>query len=96
MKKAARFYRRRRPVVLAMKYTTETPTADLADFCDGLLRGSNNTMIYVYSIHRHEWITVRDGDWIVDDDGLHVMSDHQFTTTYERDEPHAAEPRGND
>lgn len=78
-------YRLREPNVRAIRWTEETPMADLHDFTDGLVRTDDVTRNFaVYDIQAGRWRPFEYGDWIVEDGQTHTTMTHdQFVRYYE-------------
>lgn len=92
-------YRRRNNIVYAMRWTEETPVADLYDFTDGFVDHDDSIDNFtVYDTRHRRWMPFEYGDWIVDDNGTQfAVSNEDFERHYERDPDAEAEhPRGTD
>lgn len=78
-------YRTRAPDVRAIRWTEDTPMADLHDFADGLVRADDVLRSFaVYDTALHEWLPFKYGDWLVTDDThLTTMTHGEFVRYYE-------------
>lgn len=81
-------YRLRAPEIRAIRWTEDTPLADLHDFTDGgirIIRLDDETHEFaVFIPHSREWQSFDYGDWVGQDYyTVFTMSHDEFVRTYE-------------
>lgn len=92
------YYIAPRHSVAALRWTEDATASDLNDFCDGYaVLGNDPTKgALVYNQAARQWMSVQQGDWIIDEpSGLIPMSHERFMQLYEQ-ESDGPQPRGND
>lgn len=86
MKRVAKYREKPAPMIYAMRWTDDTPMADLHDFTDGLVRLNDISQeFFVYDAGFKMWRPFEYGDWVISDEGhFYPVPDDYFTNTYER------------